>query len=685
MWKNDESMKGFGLLPALLCLLTFVGHSEAGAADAGSNSENSALESDSIDTRNAYQDVYLLDSDSLPDDMYSEEDENRIGRRFFSTELTVYKNDTSSFGDEMEQGARIRWRRETMRLGLLEADLVLSNIDRQFTIDQRDSTQAMVTVRQSFLPISDTWLMNNTLGHHRTLTSDHLDGGYRVNLPSSPLLGFTSDVQDPTSNAQLFAGRTGQVVGVALNQFEEDGGTLFGGSFKRDITPQVSAIGKLVSYSGNEFIREHTSLLTAVGINNAERTNFLDLSLLADDDSNFGAWADAERIFDNNTRMRLGAYMLDSNLAWMDKPIANDEFGAYVRADMRTDSYNLALGYDYIKTGIGSSLLGSSEIHNAYFNGNFRLTRNLSLGTSGTVGSRSLDDGQGDENLTWYLNNYAYYRSPLGTSRVEYFFGETDRGLYVDLRRTLGILVSQDWRMPQSMRLSTEIRVAEEESALFTTHEREANVNFRLNLGDNLSWGLNASYFSNSSDQTTSHDGISANADFLWNFAPNWFASLVMSRNSAQFDPATNLPPPTPMVDNETSGNTFWLTIGYGKASGQPIQAIGGGDGIGTARIQGEVFYDENGDYIRQPNEAPVVGAVVLLDGRYETRTDSLGRYLFEPVRAGSHYVALAVEELPLPWGLRDETPQMIDVGLRRYGEVNFAVVRLDETIAAIY
>ena len=681
-------MKGFGLLPVLLCLLTFVGHAEAGAAEPGSHAENPqdpALESDAIDTSNAYQDVYLLDGGLLPDEAYSDDDENLVGRRYFSTELVVYKNETSSFGDEMEQGARMRWRRETMRLGLLEADLVVSDIDRRFTIDRRDSAQAMVTVRQSFLPISDTWLMNNTIGHHRTLTSDHLDSGYRVNLPSSPLLGVTSDVSDSTHSAQLFAGRTGQVVGVALNQFEEDGGTLFGGSFKRQITPQFSAFGKAVSFSGNEFIREHTSLLTAAGINNAAQTSFLDLSVLADDDANFGAWADAERVFSNSTRMRFGLFMLDENLAWMDKPIANDEFGAYVRADMRTDSYNLALGYDYIKTGIGSSLLSSSEIHNAYFNGNFRLTRNLSLGTTGTVGSRSRDDGQGDEDLTWYLNNYAYYRSPFGTSRLEYFFGETDRGLDADLRRTLGFLISHDWRMPQSMRLSTEVRVEEEEAAMFTTLEREARVNFRLNLSDELSWGLNASYFSNTSDQIESYDGISANADFLWTFAPNWFASLIVSRNAAQFDPATNLPPPTPMVDNDTSGNTYWLTIGYGKASGQPIRAIGGGDGIGTARIQGEVFYDENGDYIRQPNEAPVVGAVVLLDGRYETRTDSLGRYLFEPVRAGSHYVALAVSELPLPWGLRDETPQMIDVGLRRYGEVNFAVVRLDETIAAIY
>lgn len=686
MWKNDESMMGFGLLPALGCMIILVGQAEA-AADAdpySEEAENSTVIQSEMDTDvpSIYQDVYLLDSDSSPDDSYSDENENLAGRRYFAAEAIIYQSDSSSFGEETEQGLRMRWRRETTRLGQLEANVVVSNIDREFTIDQRNSADAMITLRQSFVPISDTWLMNNTIGNHRTVTDGQLGGGYRVRLPSSPLLGVTSEVGDSTRSAQLFAGRTGRVVGIALNQFEDDGGTLIGGSFKKNFSPQLSAFGKVVSYSGNEFIREHSSVLAALGISNEAQTSFLDLSILADDDANLGAWADTERVLGRNTRLRFGAFVLDEGLAWMDKPIANDQFGAYLRTDKQSESYHLSVGYDYVKTGIGSSVLGGSDVHNVYFNGSFRLTRKLSLGSSGTIGSRRIDDIQYDDDLTWRLNNFVFYRSPIGTSRLEYFFGEIDRGPDSDLRRTLGFLINHNWRMPQSMRLSTELRVEEEEGDLFTKLEREANVNFRLDLSDELSWGMNASYFSNTSDQIDTQDGVSANVDLLWRFTPNWSASLVLSRNAARFDPATNVPLPTPIVDNETTGNTFWLTVGYRKSGGQPIQALGNGDGFGTARIQGEVFFDENGDYIRQPNEAPVVGAVVLLDGRYETRTDAMGRYLFEPVRAGSHYVNLVVSELPLPWGLRDETPQMMNVGLRRYGEVNFAVVRLDETIA---
>ena len=45
MWKNDESMMGFGLLPSLVCVITLVGLAEA-AADAdpySQETENSTV------------------------------------------------------------------------------------------------------------------------------------------------------------------------------------------------------------------------------------------------------------------------------------------------------------------------------------------------------------------------------------------------------------------------------------------------------------------------------------------------------------------------------------------------------------------------------------------------------------------------------------------------------------------
>jgi hypothetical protein len=90
------------------------------------------------------------------------------------------------------------------------------------------------------------------------------------------------------------------------------------------------------------------------------------------------------------------------------------------------------------------------------------------------------------------------------------------------------------------------------------------------------------------------------------------------------------------------------------------------------------VFYDENRDSIRQPSEQVAPGATLVLDGRYETRTDEQGRYSFAPVPAGAHEVTLLTEELPLPWGLDDERPQPITVWVRQTAMLDFPLVAMD-------
>jgi hypothetical protein len=94
----------------------------------------------------------------------------------------------------------------------------------------------------------------------------------------------------------------------------------------------------------------------------------------------------------------------------------------------------------------------------------------------------------------------------------------------------------------------------------------------------------------------------------------------------------------------------------------------------GTGGLTGLVFYDENRDSIRQPSERVVAGATIVLDGRYETRTDEQGRYSFAPVPTGSHEVTLLTEELPLPWGLDDERPRRVTVWFHKTGVIDFPV-----------
>jgi hypothetical protein len=90
------------------------------------------------------------------------------------------------------------------------------------------------------------------------------------------------------------------------------------------------------------------------------------------------------------------------------------------------------------------------------------------------------------------------------------------------------------------------------------------------------------------------------------------------------------------------------------------------------------VFFDENGDSVRQARERAAVGATVVLDGRYQARTDEQGRYSFAPVPTGEHEVTVLTEELPLPWSLDDERPRPIVVRFRQTAEVSFPLVAIE-------
>jgi hypothetical protein len=97
----------------------------------------------------------------------------------------------------------------------------------------------------------------------------------------------------------------------------------------------------------------------------------------------------------------------------------------------------------------------------------------------------------------------------------------------------------------------------------------------------------------------------------------------------------------------------------------------------GYGEVRGEVFFDANRDGVRQAGERPASGVFVYLDRRYERVTDSDGRYTFNTVPAGEHTVSIAVEDLPLPWGLDDDSPRTVSVAVREDSVVNIALTRI--------
>ena len=63
--------------------------------------------------------------------------------------------------------------------------------------------------------------------------------------------------------------------------------------------------------------------------------------------------------------------------------------------------------------------------------------------------------------------------------------------------------------------------------------------------------------------------------------------------------------------------------------------------------IQGRVVRDGNGNGKADPNEEPIDGAIVVLDGGLRSEQARKGRYRFDAVRSGGHLVKLLIESLP--------------------------------------
>ena len=194
----------------------------------------------------------------------------------------------------------------------------------------------------------------------------------------------------------------------------------------------------------------------------------------------------------------------------------------------------------------------------------------------------------------------------------------------------------------------------------------------RFELGDNLSLNTDASAaLSDNGPQDTRTVRLNIGLD--WQITPQWRLDIsndvVHARTRGRIG------------DDTRTDLEFFARLRWSESTGSEPTVLGvRGVTPGSGRITGTVFFDENRDGKRSPGERGVANALVLLDGRRaSTRTDSQGRYEFWPVFTGEHRLTLRTEELPLPWGLDDESPVPVSIAPRATEIIDFALVRLDQ------
>lgn len=610
------------------------------------------------------QDARLYDSE------LREEEAEPEGRRFLSVEYQYYRDKRDPY-DDWENGILLNWRRETLNYGEFDLSGALRKGNQQSFQD--DSGNAQFTLRQYGFALSEHRIMDNTAGVLRSNADSMISSSFRLNLPSALLLGAKSRISGQDSSMDISAGRIGRLGTGQIQGFDTSDGKLFSLGFNRDLDSRWRVGTYALDLEDAADVPDHQSIASAVEYRSADDRQRYKAHLLLDSKGQNGAWLDGDMRI-NRWRNRYGVFRLEPDLLWADTALANDQQGAYLRSETRSLRNAFTAGLDFVDTNIdGNTTRPDNYLYNGFLDESWRWTHKTTIGSTLTVrGNRPSNNAAGDESRNYVVSGYISRGFSIGTSRLQVSASRLEEGN--DTGNGYGVVWDQDWNLRQDLSLSSSIS-HENETGIDNQEKRSsAALLMRYDITPSLSWDADISYVRVDSKQQNTQNNLFSSLAMYWRFLRDWDASLRVTLN--QFDSNADING----ADLSGDEKTLLFSVRYSKSVGRPYVLLGQQtDAHGYGDITGLVFYDENGDGNRQAGEPVARDVVVYLDKRYVATTDSDGRYRFEHIAAGKHDLSLALEDLPLPWGLLDDAPRQVTVEIRDSSEVNFALRRLDQ------
>ena len=516
-------------------------------------------------------------------------------------------------------------------------------------------------------------VMDNTLGVLRSAADPMITSSFRLNLPSTLLAGGQTRVtRNDVSTLYASAGRIGQLDSGQLQGFDLMAGQQYALGYSRKLGNKWRAGAHLVSVSGSEDTRDHQSVATAFQyLDSKTRARYI-AHTLVDSKGQYGLWADGENRI-NDWRYRYGLFRLGPGLLWTDSTPANDQQGGYVRTEIHRLRYNMTAGLEVFQTDIDKQPeIAGVDIFNSFLNGTWRLARKTSIGGTLSLRNNSARDVLSDDSHAYRLSGFVTHAFPIGASRLQLQTSELEQA--GNNGNAYEITWDQDWELLRALSVSTSLSHETENEVDESKGRSEASLLLLHNVSPGLSWSGDFSYTALDTSSGDKQNNINASLAFGWNFVPHWDVSARATYN---------------MLDGDIEGigttdledeKTLLLNLRYGKNSGRPFTRIGNGtDSKGYGRLAGRVFFDDNSDGRRQAGERVASGVYVYLDDRYQAITDGDGNYKFESVSSGKHAMTLAEEDLPLPWGLLDESVKQVQVDVRKTATLDFGLQQITE------
>jgi hypothetical protein len=160
-------------------------------------------------------------------------------------------------------------------------------------------------------------------------------------------------------------------------------------------------------------------------------------------------------------------------------------------------------------------------------------------------------------------------------------------------------------------------------------------------------------------------------ASLGWQLADAWRvgADFTYNHNALQVTNGT---------ESRVSDRQVLVSVRYDAAWGRPESTLGvttGQQGRGTVR--GILFYDKNGNNLRDPDERGVPNVTIYLDRGFSVETNANGEFSFDPVASGQHEISVNVANIPLPWVVDEQRRIWADVRLRETAVIEIPVIRI--------
>ena len=600
-----------------------------------------------------------------------EEVEQPEGRRFLSTEYRLYEREINNKDSSFEHGAVVRWSRETIDYGTLSFDGQLKKQTGDLFPDDQNSFGEQLTLRQNDFALNNNWLMNNTIGDMRGTTNSMISSSYRFHLPSSLIRGADTLLYSEDAELQLTAGEIGNLQGIRTQSFESSGGSLWGLGYVQDFKENWIAGLQSWTVNADESIEDHTSIAALLQYKHPDKIDLYQLHSLVNDSGEWGLWLDGYNVL-GRWRHHYGLFRFQPDLLWTDVSIANDRQGFYWRGDRISFRRNWSFGLEFEETNVEDDTnIAGQETTKAFSSVFWRLTRNTSVGGNlETILTRS-GSGLGTNSSDEYsVRGFLNRRFQLGNARFQVERNEIHSG--ANPSESTEFIWDHQWNIPYLDQFNTSIGIEDINAAAGDAKRYSfgASYSHRFTPEVNLFGSISQIY----SDQEMAGENNNTNIDLnlFWRPHRDWLINLsaIWSRNES--DPE--------FVAGETvTDRSIFLSIQRIISEGVPATKYGARTGNkGTGRIIGRVFFDENRDGIWSPIEKVATGLAVYLDGRNTRQTDSEGRFEFWPVFTGKHAVYLAIEDVPLPWGMADDSSLKVQVYVREDTVINIPLIRLD-------